>query len=211
VSIRNSAKATTKPAALPSKALSRVFSFSGGQMPHQTVTIKQMNKEIFLARLRRWVRDIGDQSEEYQHDNEGFEAFELRITDEEPTGFAGWIANGSGEEVGRVMTQQLTVDTVTVYVRAKDKTIWLSDCVTWLADLAGVQPPIDIDTVLTERQIEIAHLLADGMDDRGIADRLTLSKRTIKKHRENIQKRWGIAGGLVVLQRETKRRGYGRA
>ena len=180
-------------------------------MPHQTVTIKQMNKEIFLARLRRWVRDIGDQSEEYQHDNEGFEAFELRITDEEPTGFAGWIANGSGEEVGRVMTQQLTVDTVTVYVRAKDKTIWLSDCVTWLADLAGVQPPIDIDTVLTERQIEIAHLLADGMDDRGIADRLTLSKRTIKTHRENIQKRWGITGGLVVLQRETKRRGYGRA
>jgi hypothetical protein len=113
-----------------------------------------MNKEIFLARLRRWVRDIGDKSEEYQHDNVGFEAFELRITDEEPTRFAGWIANGAGEQVGCVMAKQDTVDTVTVTVQSKDKTIWLSDCVTWLADLAGVQPPIDIDTVLTERQIE---------------------------------------------------------
>ncbi|MBI3960241.1 MAG: hypothetical protein HY328_15620 [Chloroflexi bacterium] len=65
------------------------------------------------------------------------------------------------------------------------------------------------DELLTPRQREIAHLLAEGMNYEGIAGRLVISPHTVKKHGDNIQERWGIGGGEKALQIETKRRGYG--
>jgi hypothetical protein len=70
--------------------------------------------------------------------------------------------------------------------------------------------PIGAD-LLTHRQNEIAHLLADGMDDRAIADHLTISKNTVRKHREDIGERWKTSGALDTLHPETRRRGYGQA
>lgn len=66
------------------------------------------------------------------------------------------------------------------------------------------------DELLTKRQREVAHLLADGMGYEEISKQLTIAESTVKKHGDNIQERWGISGGEKILQGETKHRGYGR-
>ena len=71
-------------------------------------------------------------------------------------------------------------------------------------------PPIGAD-LLTPRQNEIVHLLADGIDEKAIADRLFIKPTTIKTQVREIQKRWGIAGGVMVVRNEAKHRGFGRA
>lgn len=47
---------------------------------------------------------------------------------------------------------------------------------------------------LTERELEVISLLADGMVDREIADRLSLSPRTVEKHVGNILHKLGCRG-----------------
>lgn len=64
--------------------------------------------------------------------------------------------------------------------------------------------------LLTDREREIVHFLADGWSDKKIADRLVIAPATVKKHRQNIEEKWGVSGGMKWLQTESKRRGYGR-
>lgn len=66
------------------------------------------------------------------------------------------------------------------------------------------------DELLTDRQKEIAHLLAGGMNYKAIAEKLVIAESTVKRHGDDIQKRWGITGGMPSLQIEAKRRGYGK-
>ena len=74
------------------------------------------------------------------------------------------------------------------------------------AVLAGVRKPLDVP--LTEREQEIARLVAAGQMSKEIASQLNLSVRTVEKHRANIMEkigvrevasltRWCIQAGLV--------------
>jgi LuxR family transcriptional regulator, maltose regulon positive regulatory protein len=45
---------------------------------------------------------------------------------------------------------------------------------------------------LTERELEVLHLIAAGWSNREIADKLVISVRTVKKHVENIHGRLGV-------------------
>ncbi|GCF10366.1 response regulator transcription factor [Dictyobacter arantiisoli] len=45
------------------------------------------------------------------------------------------------------------------------------------------------DTVLTEREKEILHLICHGHDQESIANRLCISNKTVKKHKNNIYKK----------------------
>jgi DNA-binding NarL/FixJ family response regulator len=69
-------------------------------------------------------------------------------------------------------------------------------------------PPKPLDVPLTEREQEIAKLVAAGQMSKEIAAQLNLSVRTVEKHRANIMEkvgvrevasltRWCISVGLV--------------
>ena len=70
-------------------------------------------------------------------------------------------------------------------------------------------PIPDGDELLTTRQREVAHLLAEGMSDEAIADNLVISPHTVKTYRRNIGGKWGKTSGPEKLQEEARKRGYG--
>lgn len=61
---------------------------------------------------------------------------------------------------------------------------------------------------LSKREIEVADLLARGLDNSQIASQLIISAGTVKKHRQSIAKKWGVTEHIKPLQQEAKRRGY---
>lgn len=61
---------------------------------------------------------------------------------------------------------------------------------------------------LTPREKEIVECLTKGLDDKGIADCFFIAPGTVKKHRQNIAKKWGVSEDLQVLKIEAKSRGY---
>ena len=62
-------------------------------------------------------------------------------------------------------------------------------------DLTGVlQPPGDPDgtSPLSERELEVLRLLADGMSNKELARALFISRATVKSHMENILRKLGV-------------------
>lgn len=47
---------------------------------------------------------------------------------------------------------------------------------------------------LTEREIEVLHLAADGLTNNEIAERLTVSVRTVERHLSNVYSKLGVSG-----------------
>jgi len=47
---------------------------------------------------------------------------------------------------------------------------------------------------LTEREVELLHLVADGLTNAEIAEQLTLSARTVERHLSNIYRKLGVSG-----------------
>ncbi len=66
--------------------------------------------------------------------------------------------------------------------------------------LGAAEPP----AALTDRELEVLRLIADGYTNAEIAERLVLSVRTIESHRAHIQRKTGRAtrAELVALARE---------
>jgi DNA-binding NarL/FixJ family response regulator len=59
------------------------------------------------------------------------------------------------------------------------------------------ESPID---VLSDRELEVFGLLGQGLDTRQIAERLTLSTKTIDTHRENIKNKLGVRKAHELLR-----------
>ncbi len=57
------------------------------------------------------------------------------------------------------------------------------------------------ENVLTRRQIEIVHFIADGMSNKEIADQLFISEGTVKKHVENIRELLGVNSRIGILKK----------
>lgn len=57
----------------------------------------------------------------------------------------------------------------------------------------------DLNSVLTEREYEIAVFVASGLTNKQIADKLFLSVRTVKAHLENIFKKLKIHNRVQLV------------
>jgi DNA-binding NarL/FixJ family response regulator len=79
-------------------------------------------------------------------------------------------------------------------------------CETTMHTIFGKNLPskkTDASSILSPREVEIVNLIADGLHNKDIAERLYLSVHTIKTHRKNIIKKLGFtfknAAELVLL------------
>lgn len=61
--------------------------------------------------------------------------------------------------------------------------------------------PRPIDNPLTKRELEIARLVADGLTNPQIGERLGIKARTVSSHLDNIYARLGTSGGRAGLTR----------
>jgi LuxR family maltose regulon positive regulatory protein len=67
------------------------------------------------------------------------------------------------------------------------------------------QPPVGVAASLveplSERELEVLHLVAAGLSNREIADRLVVSVRTVKKHVQNILGKLGVTNRTAAVAR----------
>jgi len=76
-----------------------------------------------------------------------------------------------------------------------------------LAIAAPGPVPAEVDNGLTQREQEVLQLLADGLTNQEMADKLFTSKRTVETHRQNILEKTG-AKNTAALVRYAARRGW---
>ena len=53
---------------------------------------------------------------------------------------------------------------------------------------------------LTERELEVARLVADGPLNKQIADRLSISLATVKMHRGNVTRKLGVRSAVAIAR-----------
>lgn len=72
-----------------------------------------------------------------------------------------------------------------------------------LATLVRVRPELDVaaDLRLTPRQLAVLGLLAEGHTAIGIARRLTIAERTVRKHLEGAYAKLGVHDRLAAVLR----------
>ena len=63
-----------------------------------------------------------------------------------------------------------------------------------LADQMGA------DAKLTKREMEIAALIKDGLQNKEIADKLFLSVRTVKNHRRSLYQKLGVGNSAELIK-----------
>jgi len=69
------------------------------------------------------------------------------------------------------------------------------------APAAAQALPVSIRDVLTAREWEVALLVAEGLSNQKIADRLVISKRTVDAHVEHIFAKLGVASRVLIAGR----------
>ena len=76
--------------------------------------------------------------------------------------------------------------------------LWLEEVSRFLAPERSAPPVRSSRTEraeeLTPREVELLHLVAEGLTNDEIADRLTLSARTVERHLSNIYRKLGVSG-----------------
>jgi len=55
------------------------------------------------------------------------------------------------------------------------------------------------DTLISKREREILFLMSDGFSNKMIAEKLNISEKTVKRHRENMQDKTGASNGVALV------------
>lgn len=61
-------------------------------------------------------------------------------------------------------------------------------------DRESADAPVDLLEPLTGRELEVLRIAAEGLSNQAIAERLTLSPRTIERHLSNAYRKLGVSG-----------------
>lgn len=72
-----------------------------------------------------------------------------------------------------------------------------------------VPAPSDAPVKLTRRQVEVARLLADGLRNGDIAERLGISAHTVRRHMEAILRRLNVTNRAAAAKELLDGRAYG--
>ena len=111
----------------------------------------------------------------------GPEVLMLTVSDEEPDLYAALRVGAAGYLTKDVPPAEL-IEAVLAVARGEPR-IAPAMASRMLADLGrGVAPPEDPLAALTDREREVLALLAEGLRNREIADRLVISEPTVKTH-----------------------------
>lgn len=54
---------------------------------------------------------------------------------------------------------------------------------------------------LTQREVEIVHLISEGMTSQQMADKLFISPRTVETHRANLMKKLGVRNAIELVKK----------
>lgn len=54
--------------------------------------------------------------------------------------------------------------------------------------------------MLSQREIEITQLIADGLTDRKIGEQLTISDKTVSTHRKNILRKLNLKNTAMLIR-----------
>jgi DNA-binding NarL/FixJ family response regulator len=111
--------------------------------------------------------------------------------------------NGSLEVVaeyatlGAARTADLDVDAILVYPNARPEPVD--------GHSADTNDEVEFDEPLTPREIEVLQLLAEGLPNKAIADRLHISDQTVKFHVSSISGKLGAANRTDAVRRAVRR------
>lgn len=78
---------------------------------------------------------------------------------------------------------------------------------TLLAQLAQVQPSAsptvgdEMLCALTKREVEVLQLVTDGLMDKQIADKLSVSENTVKNHMKSVRRKLGVVNRMQASRR----------
>lgn len=81
-----------------------------------------------------------------------------------------------------------------------------SSVLTELMDNRSAEPPDDLAGLLTPREREVLQLVAEGYTNKAVAEELTISVKTVEKHRANVMSKLD-ASDLPTLIRKALRHG----
>ena len=68
-----------------------------------------------------------------------------------------------------------------------------------MIDGEAPEPSLEVRKVPTQRQMEVLRLMAEGLTQVEIAERMVISVQSVKNHKMNAYQRLGVTSGIKAL------------